>query len=122
MRLLAAADIHGFENVLQWIVGQARSFQVDALVLAGDLLGVPDGFESVEQAMLASAKCTTQILRSAACPVLYIMGNDDLVDTRQSTKSTTCGVGEARREPAHPPQGRCAGRATGRGSVCFCSI
>jgi Icc-related predicted phosphoesterase len=80
MRLLAAADIHGFENVLQWIVGQARSFQVDALVLAGDLLGVPHGFETVEQAMLASAKCTKQILSSAACPVLYIMGNDDLVD------------------------------------------
>jgi len=80
MRLLAAADIHGFEDVLQWIVGQARSFQVDALVLAGDLLGVPSGFESVEPAMLASAKCTKKILRSVACPVLYIMGNDDLVD------------------------------------------
>jgi len=80
LRLLAAADTHGFEDVCQWLVDQAQSFQVDAVVLAGDLLGVPHGFESVEQAMLASATSTRQILTSVEYPVLYIMGNDDLVD------------------------------------------
>ncbi len=51
MRLLASADIHGDEGVCEWIVVQSRLLQVDAIVFAGDLLGVPDGFETVEKAM-----------------------------------------------------------------------
>jgi Icc-related predicted phosphoesterase len=86
MRLLAAADTHGFEDVYRWIVAEGRSRQVDAVVLAGDLLGVPDGFSTVEDAMQASADSLKRILGSLECPVLYIMGNDDLVDLESNTE------------------------------------
>lgn len=87
MRLLASADIHGFEDVCRWIVAQSRRLHVDAIVLAGDTLGVPDDFEVVEEAMQASARNMRQILRGAECPVFYIMGNDDLVDLDSNGES-----------------------------------
>jgi len=49
-------------------------------VLAGDLLGVPDGFTTVEEAQRQDAGTIASILRGAKVPVLYIMGNDDLVE------------------------------------------
>ena len=80
MRLLASADIQGFVSVCDWIVDRSRRLKADAIVLAGDLLGVPDGFESIEELMRASARSLRRVLDRAECPVLYIMGNDDLVD------------------------------------------
>lgn len=56
------------------------------MILAGDLLGCPDGFEVVEDAQREDAKTTCRILASAACPTDYIMGNDDLVELDPDTE------------------------------------
>jgi Icc-related predicted phosphoesterase len=80
VRLLATADLHGFESVYRWMADQALHLKVDAVLLAGDLLGVPDGYPIVEHAMRASAERIKNILSGLDCPVLYIMGNDDLVE------------------------------------------
>ncbi len=80
MRILAAADIHGFWPVYDWLLATARHHSVDALVLAGDLLGNPDGFDTPEAAQRHEAGLLIELLHSAELPVLYIMGNDDLVE------------------------------------------
>lgn len=51
-------------------------------MLAGDLLGVPDGFPSVEDAQRADARRICALLDGlpAALPVFYVMGNDDWTD------------------------------------------
>lgn len=51
-----------------------------ALVLAGDLLGVPYGYDSIEEAQRADCQVVAQILRRANIPTFYIMGNDDWVE------------------------------------------
>jgi Icc-related predicted phosphoesterase len=80
MRILAAADVHGYTGVYHWLVAQARAHDVDALVLAGDLLGIPDEYEDIEEGMRASGREIVSILAPLECPILYILGNDDLVD------------------------------------------
>jgi Icc-related predicted phosphoesterase len=80
MQVLAAADLHGRSRVYAWLVDAVRQYGVEALVLAGDLLGCPDGFDTPEDAQRHEAKALTDLLETAAVPVLYIMGNDDLVD------------------------------------------
>jgi Icc-related predicted phosphoesterase len=80
MRVLAAADIHGRSQVYEWLLDAVRRYGVEALVLAGDLLGCPDGFDAPEDAQRHDAKALTDVLETAAVPVLYIMGNDDLVE------------------------------------------
>ena len=61
---------------------RASQSMVEAVVLAGDLLGVPDGFASVEEAQRADARSVCAVLANlpAALPVFYIMGNDDWID------------------------------------------
>ena len=80
MRVLASADLHGFHPVYDWLLDTASAHHVDAIVLAGDLLGFPDGFDTVEAAQEYDALVTTAMLARAAAPVLYMMGNDDLVE------------------------------------------
>lgn len=80
MRILAAADLHGLRPVYEWLLATAREHHVDAIVLAGDLLGYPDGFDTPEAAQHEEARVTVRILTTAAAPVFYIMGNDDLVE------------------------------------------
>ena len=80
MRILATADLHGFAKVAEWIAEKALSEHVDAIVAAGDLLGVPDGPPTVEEAQLQSGAQIASILGTSQRPVLYIMGNDDLVE------------------------------------------
>lgn len=48
-------------------------------MLAGDLLGVPGGFGTVEEAQAADAVAIAEILSPLTIPVLFVMGNDDLV-------------------------------------------
>src|SRR5215471_9274697 len=79
MRVLAAADVHGKWPVYQWLVTVAREYRVQAMVLAGDLLGCPDGFDTPQQAQQHEARILVQFLEGAGVPVFYIMGNDDLV-------------------------------------------
>jgi Icc-related predicted phosphoesterase len=80
MRVLASADVHGRLAVYEWLVSTARQQQVQAVLLAGDLLGCPDGFDTPEDAQRHEARIVTDLLDTAGVPVLYIMGNDDLVE------------------------------------------
>src|SRR5262245_23937287 len=80
MRFLAASDIHGSYPVYEWLVRRAHERNVEALVLAGDLLGCPDGYDIVEDAQRQDAAAIVKILQRTSIPVYYIMGNDDLVE------------------------------------------
>jgi Icc-related predicted phosphoesterase len=80
MRLLASADVHGRLAVYEWLLTVARQQNVDAIVLAGDLLGCLDGFETPEDAQRYDARTVANSLETAGVPVLYMMGNDDLVE------------------------------------------
>jgi Icc-related predicted phosphoesterase len=80
MRVLASADLHGRLAVYEWLVATARGPDVDAVLLAGDLLGCSDGFTTPEEAQRHEAAVVADLLASAGVPVLYIMGNDDLVE------------------------------------------
>jgi Icc-related predicted phosphoesterase len=80
MRFLAASDIHGNHAVYKWLVRKAKEMSVDALVLAGDLLGCPDGYDTIEDAQRQDASAIVKIFESTRVPVYYIMGNDDLVE------------------------------------------
>jgi len=80
MHVLAAADIHGRSRVYEWLLDAVRQYGAEALLLAGDLLGCPDGFDTPEDAQRHEAKVLADLLETTAVPVLYIMGNDDLVE------------------------------------------
>lgn len=80
MKILAGADFHGDHEVYGWFAETATVTRADALVLAGDLLGVPVGFETVELAQKYDASRVVSELHRPGVPVLYIMGNDDLVE------------------------------------------
>ena len=80
MRLLASADVHGDREIYEWLLAVAQRERVDAIVLAGDLLGCPDGFDTPEEAQRHDADLLVDLLEQASAPVLYIMGNDDLVE------------------------------------------
>jgi Icc-related predicted phosphoesterase len=80
MKVLAASDIHGYYAVYSWLVQKAREKRVDFLLLAGDLLGCPRGYETVQDAQRHDAATITGILRAIELPIYYIMGNDDLVE------------------------------------------
>lgn len=79
MKILAAADLHGARGTYSWIAGLAKQRAVDALVLAGDLLAWPEK-GGVEAAQLQYAQVVVDMLVRMPCPVLYVMGNDDLVE------------------------------------------
>ncbi len=79
MRVFAIADTHGNLSTCREVVRLAAEHRADAIVLAGDLLGSPPGFASVEEAQRHQAAALVEILAAARQPVLYIMGNDDLV-------------------------------------------
>jgi Icc-related predicted phosphoesterase len=84
MRILASADVHGSQPVYEWLLNLAREQEVDAIVLAGDLLGYLDGFDTPEDAQRHEANWLTDVLEGSGLPVLYIMGNDDFVDLNPS--------------------------------------
>jgi Icc-related predicted phosphoesterase len=80
MRVLASADLHGKHPVYEWLVRAASEHHVDAVILAGDLFGCLDGFATPETAQAHEARLLSEFLAGAGFPVLYIMGNDDLVE------------------------------------------
>ena len=79
MRVLASADVHGRLAVYEWLLTAARQHEVGAIVLAGDLLGCP-GWARDAGGRADEAHTLTNLLAAAVVPVLYIMGNDDLVE------------------------------------------
>ena len=80
MRILAASDLHGNHAAYEWLAQTARKKSVSFIVLAGDLLGCPDGYDTLEAAQKADGVATLRILEDAKTPIYFIMGNDDFVD------------------------------------------
>lgn len=80
MKILALSDLHGFYRVYEWIPRLAEEHRVDVIVLAGDLLGAPEGSRTIEAAQRSRSRKVIRILARATVPVLYIMGNDDWVE------------------------------------------
>jgi Icc-related predicted phosphoesterase len=80
MRVLAFSDIHGNHRIYRRIVACTAEYKADVVVLAGDLLGVPEGYASVWEAQRADAGELSGILSRIECPVLYVMGNDDMIE------------------------------------------
>ena len=80
MLVLASADLHGNYEIYEWLVGVSRAEQPGVVVLAGDLFGFPDGYSSIEEAQLADASRILKILEGIRAPILYIMGNGDMID------------------------------------------
>jgi Icc-related predicted phosphoesterase len=86
MKILASADIHGDWSVYEWLLDVAADQYIDAIVLAGDLLGCPDGFDTPEDAQRHESEWVNGLLAQSVCPVLYIMGNDDLIELDSSSE------------------------------------
>ena len=80
MKILAMSDIHGSLQVYRMIPRWVEEHKPEAVVLAGDLLGVSDDAHTVEENQRASRASVQEILRQVTVPVLYIMGNDDLIE------------------------------------------
>jgi Icc-related predicted phosphoesterase len=80
MKILAASDLHGSDLAYKWLTQVAQARRVKLVILAGDLLGCPDGYETVEAAQRQDAQTVIRILEAIQIPIFYIMGNDDLVD------------------------------------------
>jgi Icc-related predicted phosphoesterase len=86
MRVLASGDVHGMWPVYNWLLKIAQERGVQVMVLAGDLLGSPDGFDTPEKSQEYDARKLVQLLDTAGVPVFYIMGNDDLVELNSRSK------------------------------------
>jgi len=80
MRLLALADVHGHHKVYDWLVDLVVAVDAGAVVLAGDLLGWGDDFDTIEEAQAADRRQVLRRLSKISSPVLYIMGNDDFTE------------------------------------------
>jgi Icc-related predicted phosphoesterase len=80
MRVLATADVHGVRETYSWLEDLARMRRPDAVVLAGDLLGGACEAPTIEEAHAIEARALVEVLARFDCPVLYIMGNDDMVE------------------------------------------
>lgn len=80
MRILASADIHGNHGFYGRLLEIAERHDAQAIVLAGDLLGYPAGFDRAEEAQRADAVDIVGLLEGSARPIFYVMGNDDLTE------------------------------------------
>jgi uncharacterized protein len=78
MNILASADLHGRHSWYEALVKMAGTLDVQAIVLAGDLLGSP-GLLKEWHAQRRDARRIRAILHRSPVPVLYVMGNDDFV-------------------------------------------
>jgi Icc-related predicted phosphoesterase len=78
--LLAIADLHGEYKVYEWMAEVAARIQPDVLLLAGDLLGFPDGYDDIVMAQRADARAILAIMEDIEAQVFYIMGNGDMIE------------------------------------------
>jgi Icc-related predicted phosphoesterase len=74
VRILAIADIHGVMSVYEWLVVLVEEYQVDLLLIAGDLFAA-----DWEDGQREQARQIIPVLKRVAAPCFYIMGNDDNV-------------------------------------------
>lgn len=74
MRILAVADIHGVVSVYEWLVELVEEYQIDLLLIAGDLFAA-----DWEDGQREQARQIIPLLKRVAAPCFYIMGNDDNV-------------------------------------------
>jgi uncharacterized protein len=74
MRILAIADIHGVMGVYEWLVELVQEYQVDLLLIAGDLFAA-----EWEDGQREQAGQIIPVLKRVAAPCFYSMGNDDNV-------------------------------------------
>jgi len=99
MQILASADLHGDLDIYEWLVGVAVNTKPDVLVMAGDLLNGSGVFGTVEEAQRANALEILNIISRVNQPVLYLMGNDDMIelepnmDSIQSINNTSIEIG-----------------------------
>ena len=80
MLVLAASDIHGNWETYQWLVEVVDTHHPDLVVLAGDLLGAPESYSTVEADQTTHAERLVEVLSPVSVPVLYVMGNDDWIE------------------------------------------
>jgi len=80
VRVFAASDVHGQHRFYERLPRAIDAARAEVLVLAGDLLGYPDGFGSIEEAQRADAREVCRHLDRVPVPVFYLMGNDDWVE------------------------------------------
>jgi uncharacterized protein len=80
MRVLALSDIHGNFEVYRWMQAVVAEDPPDVVVLAGDLLHGAGDDLSIEDAQRHEASQLIEILRELGIPLLYIMGNDDMIE------------------------------------------
>ena len=75
MRILAMSDLHGHHEVYRAIPDLVRRHAVEAVILAGDLLGVPEGYETIEAGQRADAEAIVGILAGLPAPVHNCFGS-----------------------------------------------
>lgn len=80
MRILASADLHGNPPFYRRLLEIGERDGAQAIILAGDLLGYPAGFDNAEAAQKADAVNIIGLLEGSAVPIFYVMGNDDLTE------------------------------------------
>ncbi len=80
MIVLACSDLHGSYQVYEWLARVATARRPSVLILAGDLFGFPDGYDTIEAAQAADGRMASALLGALQVPVLYVMGNDDWVE------------------------------------------
>jgi Icc-related predicted phosphoesterase len=74
------SDVHGDFGIYRWMETIVRSEPADAVVLAGDLLHGAGDHLSIEEAQRREADQLIEILCELGLPVLYVMGNDDMIE------------------------------------------
>ena len=87
MQILASADLHGDLDIYEWLVGVTVNTKPDVLVMAGDLLNGSGVFGTVEEAQRANALEILNIISRVNQPVLYLMGNDDMIELEPNVDS-----------------------------------
>lgn len=78
MKLLALSDIHGKESILKSILDVAKSFEIKAISISGDITNF-GGFEDLERIL--------KIVDNFGVPFFYVLGNCDSINLRNGIES-----------------------------------
>ncbi|MEM1573981.1 MAG: metallophosphoesterase [Candidatus Methanomethylicaceae archaeon] len=78
MNILAISDIHGREDVLKAILDNAKSFNIKAISISGDITNFGN-YEDLERIL--------KILENFGVPFFYVLGNCDPINLRNGIES-----------------------------------